>query len=188
MFDRLGEAGGTVHVAAGEYTPVSSTGISFEGRDIQILGEPGAVLNCGSATAGFVANSGEPRTAVCASMLWLRLCVLMVPCLWVCRNWLGLWYEAALGQITMERCTSALIFGWITARSRAILGMRVRCKSTAAALCSRLWWCRTTLRTVQSLCLEAPRALWTAGSLAIKSVVVGTVVVRWLYKALGKCS
>ena len=162
--DRLGWAGGTVQVAAGEYTPVSSTGISFEGRGIQILGEPGAVLDCGSATAGFVANSGEPRTAVCASMLWLRLCVLMVPCLWVCRNWLGLWYEAAL---TMERWSSDLIFGWITARSRAILGSPC-CKSAAAALCSRLWWCRTTLRTVQLMCLEAPRALWTAGLLATK--------------------
>ena len=100
MFDRLGEAGGTVHVAAGEYTPVSSTGISFEGRDIQILGEPGAVLDCGSATAGFVATKDEPRTAVWARLLWLRM--LMVPCLWVCRNWLGLWYEAA-GQIVTER-------------------------------------------------------------------------------------
>ena len=71
MFDRLGEAGGMVHVAAGEYKPVNSAGISFKGRDIQILGEPGAVLDCGDATAGFVADSGEPPTAVCARLLWL---------------------------------------------------------------------------------------------------------------------
>ena len=71
MFDRLGEAGGTVQVAAGEYTPVTSDGISFEGKDIQILGQPGAVLDCGDANAGFVANKGEPPTAVCARQLCL---------------------------------------------------------------------------------------------------------------------
>ena len=87
MFDRLWEAGGTVNVAAGEYKPVSPTGISFKGRDIQILGQPGAVLDCGDATAGFVANNGEPTTAVC--VLRLRLCVMMAACgcagaCWIC--------------------------------------------------------------------------------------------------------
>ena len=71
VFDRLGEAGGTVQVAAGEYKSVKSTGISFEGRDIQILCQPGAVLDCGDATAGFVATNGEPSTAVWARLLWL---------------------------------------------------------------------------------------------------------------------
>ena len=87
MFDRLGEAGGTLHVAAGEYKPVSSTGISFEGRDIQILGEPGAVLNCGSATAGFVATNGEPPTAVSAPAVAARADGVACGCAeagWVC--------------------------------------------------------------------------------------------------------
>ena len=93
MFDRLGEAGGTVQVAAGEYTPVNSAGISFEGKDIQILAQPGAVLDCGDANAGFVANKGEPPTAVCAPS-----CVLALPhtrckicgCAdagWICGAW-----------------------------------------------------------------------------------------------------
>ena len=62
-----------MQVAAGVYNPVYFTGISFRGRLIQILGEPGAVLDCMNATAGFVANSSEPSAAV-------RAYVLLCPC------------------------------------------------------------------------------------------------------------
>ena len=62
---RLESAGGTVRVSPGTYTPQDSqAGISFLGRDIRIIGEPGAVLNCGGGDNGFVANSSEPATAV----------------------------------------------------------------------------------------------------------------------------
>ena len=53
----------TLHVAAGTYV-VPLEGINFKGRPVSIVGETGAVVDCNGSSAGFVATSAEPSSAV----------------------------------------------------------------------------------------------------------------------------